>query len=309
MTTWRVSMAKNSLAVDIGATKAAIAIVNNELKIIDQISVPTGTKDGIWEDIALATQQLISKNNLSIEAIGIGSAGPIDVTAGTISPVNITSWRDFPIVEKFRALLNVQRIELCGDAIALTIAESKIGAGKGISNFLGMVVSTGIGGGLVLSGEVFKGQTGNAGYFGHHSINFQSEICRCGRNGCVEYFASGPSMVRIAKELGWSNSVENFESLAADAKSGNQFAIQSIDSGAHALAVGIINVLAVLDIDTVIVGGGVTKAGAIYWDALKSHVFNEGKRVGFIKQVDLRRSELNADAGLIGAALQVMGSN
>ena len=305
-------MAENSLAVDIGATKAAIAIVSRELKIIDQVSVPTGTRDGIWEEIALETQQLISKNNLSIAAIGIGSAGPIDLSAGTISPVNITSWRDFPIVEKFRNLLDVQKIELCGDAIALTIAESKIGAGKGIPNFLGMVVSTGIGGGLVLNGEVFKGKTGNAGYFGHHSINFKSERCRCGRNGCVEYLASGPSMVRIAKESGWSNPIdpiENFESLASDAKSGNQIAIQSIESGAHALAVGIINVLAILDIDTVIVGGGVTKAGAIYWDALKSHVSNEGKRVGFIKQVDLRQSELNADAGLIGAALQVMGSN
>ena len=297
------------LAVDIGATKAAIALINNQLQIVDRIDVPTGSNISIWADIEVATKNLISQNGLqseSIKALGIASAGPINRNAGTISPVNIPSWRDFPIVKNFAKLLNVKKIQLCGDAIALTFAESKIGTGVGISDFLGMVVSTGIGGGLFINHKIYEGATGNAGYFGHHSINFDSDLCVCGRTGCVELFASGPKMVNAAKKSGWNNQQDTFEALAADARAGNQIAIKSIDEGANALAVGIINVLAILDINSVIVGGGVVNAGAIYWDQLTKHINHEAQRIGFLPKVDLRQSKLNSDAGLIGAALLVM---
>ena len=93
---------------------------------------------------------------------------------------------------------------------------------------------------------------------------------------------------------------------SSDLKLGDQFALASIDKGARALASGIVNVLCILDINTVVVGGGVTEAGAIYWDALSKHVQSEAQKVDFIKQVDLRKSKLNRDAGLIGAALAVL---
>ena len=300
------------LAVDIGATKAAIALVNQELKIIDRCEVSTGNNQNIWSEIEQATLSLIERNSAAISEIGIGSAGPINLKDGAISPVNISTWRAFPIVEKFSKLLNVKKVRLCGDAIALALAESKIGAGKDVDSFLGMVVSTGVGGALVLNRKIYHGSSGNAGYFGHHSISFalsgneNKERCACGRTGCVELFASGPKMVEDAINSGWKNPRPNFENLAADARAGDQNANKSIDKGAKALAVGIVNVLDILDINTVIIGGGVSKAGAIYWERLVAHVNQEAIFAEFLQQVDLRLSNLSSDAGLIGAAILAM---
>ena len=301
-----MSTINHIVAVDIGATKAAIAIVSKELEVIKKTEVPTGSNSDIWIGIEKATKELISLENFQIDGIGIASAGPINLQTGSISPVNIPTWREFPIVEHFSKLLGTSNIVLHGDAVALAHAEYKIGAGKGCKNMLGMVVSTGIGGGLIIDGEVFNGISGNAGYFGHHSISFQSDLCTCGRNGCIELFASGPKMVLHAKQIGWQGPGNDFQALAESAKLGDQFALASIDKGAQALASGIVNVLCILDINTVVVGGGVTEAGAIYWDALSKHVQSEAQKVDFIKQVDLRKSKLNRDAGLIGAALAVL---
>jgi glucokinase len=115
-------------------------------------------------------------------------------------------------------------------------------------------------------------------------------------------------MVTIAKLRGWSNG-ESFVDLAADARNGNKIALQVIDEGARALAIGIINTLGNLDITTVVVGGGVSQAGDIYWEPLRKHVKNESKYSGFLSDIVLRPAELNRDAGLIGAALGVLDSN
>ena len=301
-----VSTINHIVAVDIGATKAAIAIVSNDLQVIKKAEVPTGSNPDIWSGIEKATQELITSDDFQIDGIGIASAGPINQQTGSTSPVNIPTWREFPIVDKFSKLLGNSNIVLHGDAVALAHAEYKIGAGKGCPNMLGMVVSTGVGGGLIIDGKVFNGISGNAGHFGHHSISFQSDLCTCGRNGCVELFASGPKMVAQAKLFGWQGAGDDFKALAESAKSGNEFAVASIDRGAQALASGIVNVLCILDINTLVVGGGVTQAGSIYWDVLSKHVQSEAQKVDFIKQVDLRKSELNRDAGLIGAALAVL---
>jgi glucokinase len=300
------AMTNAFLAVDIGATKAALAIVDDQLKILNKIETPTGDSATIWADIEQATLNLIAESKLKLSGVGIGSAGPINLKLGSVSPVNIKSWKDFPIVESFSKLLRIQNVSLCGDAIALALAESKIGFGKDLDNFLGMVVSTGIGGGLVINGKIHHGNTGNAGYFGHHAISYVADLCECGRTGCVELYASGPKMVENALTLGWTSPVHSFESLASDARLGSSIAIQAIDLGTKALAVGIVNVLSIMDINTVIIGGGVSKAGAIYWDRLIENVKEEAKYSKFLQEVDLRPSSLNSDAGLIGAAILAM---
>lgn len=293
------------LAIDIGATKAAIALIDKDLKILDRINVSTGQRIEIWPEIAEKTLNLITKNQVSIEGVGIGSAGPLHDQIGAISPVNIPHWREFPIVSKFSELLllDAENIILHGDAIALAHAEHKVGAGQGLKNMLGMVVSTGVGGGLILNHKLFTGSSGNAGYFGHHTIAFESEKCICGRLGCAELFASGPQMVNYAIGIGWKNKDRNFETLASDARSGNALAILSIKRGADALAQAIVNVLCILDLNAVVVGGGVIQAGDIYWKHLEEKVQAHAEFAKFIGKVDLRKSSLNNDAGIIGAAL------
>lgn len=297
---------KNSvLAVDIGATKAAIALIDNDLKIIERIDVLTGDRTEIWDEISNEVIKLISRNHVLIGGIGIGSAGPIHEEIGAISPVNIPHWREFPIVSNFSELLKIDtgQVILHGDAIALAHAEHKVGAGKGLANMLGMVVSTGIGGGLILNGKLFTGATGNAGYFGHHTIAFESDQCVCGRTGCAEFYASGPQMVKYAKNLGWQGKTNSFEELAEDARNGSDIAVKSIQRGADALAQAIVNVLCILDLNAVVVGGGVIQAGDIYWNYLEERVQLHAEYAKFIGKVDLRKSTLNKDAGIIGAAL------
>ena len=193
-----------ALAVDIGATKAAIASVAQDFTIVHRAEVPTGDAPDSWRQIAQAALDILEKTPGTLIGVGIGSAGPLDLAAGTVSPVNIKGWRDFPIVENFKVLTNNGNVVLHGDAMALADAEYQLGAGRGAKNMLGMVVSTGIGGGLVIDGKLVMGQSGNASFFGHHSISHTGVRCICGRTGCVEAYASGPSMVRRALDLGWS---------------------------------------------------------------------------------------------------------
>lgn len=286
-----------TLALDIGATKIAIAELDENHQVQWRKQVASNLATPIWPDLHAALIEL------DVDVIGVASAGPIDRSKGTISPVNIPQWRDFPIVNHLNALFPSVPVGLLGDCTAVALAENKLGAGVGVSNMLGVVVSTGIGGGLVINGEAFHGETGNAALFGHHSIGFESDVvCDCGRTGCLETFARGPKMVEYAKSLGWSAG-EDFIALAQSARDGDTRAISAIDRGSHALAVGITNVLNVMDLHTVVIGGGVSFAGDIYWKPFLEHFEAEKSHAGFLDHVDVYPAKLQADAGLIGASL------
>ena len=297
-----------ALGVDVGGTKIAIALVDGKLGVSERIDVPSFATDGfeLWGRIADATKEILSKADTEVVGIGIGSAGPIYPNPGTVSPVNIPVWRDFPLVECFRDVFQIERVSLHGDAMALAHAEHKIGAGVGSRNMLGIVVSTGIGGGLILDNQLFEGETGNTSYFGHSSINFQGKLCVCGRTGCVETYASGPNMVALAKELGWQGTIDSFIEVAASARAGDAFALQAIETGSKALAVGLVNLVGSLDIGHIVIGGGVAQAGDIYWNPLLKHIRAEAEFYGFLRDLKVSPAKLTTDAGLIGAALGVL---
>jgi glucokinase len=297
-----------ALGVDVGGTKIAIALVDGKLGVSERIDVPSSATDGfeLWGRIADATKEILSKADREIVGIGIGSAGPIYPSAGTVSPVNIPAWRDFPLVKCFRDVFQIERIALHGDAMALAHAEHKVGAGVGSRNMLGIVVSTGIGGGLILDNNLFEGETGNTSYFGHSSISFEGKRCACGRTGCVEAYASGPNMVALAKELGWQGTSDSFIDVAAAARSGDAAALQAIESGSKALAVGLVNFVGSLDIGHIVIGGGVAQAGEIYWNPLLKHIRAESEFYGFLRDLKVSPAKLTTDAGLIGAALGVL---
>jgi glucokinase len=298
-------MSRQVLAVDIGATKIALAAVNEDFSISHKIEIFVHESENLWNAIKEVALQITKDTGEEILGVGIGSAGPLHLTTGSISPVNIKQWRSFPIVDSFKELLGLSTVVLHGDAMALAHAEHRLGAGRGVSHLLGMVVSTGIGGGLILNGRVFTGESGNASFIGHHTINFDGIECACGRRGCVESYASGPRMVEIAEGRGWKSDTRSFMELAADARSGNSVAMEVIDEGARALAIGITNALTTLDIRTVVLGGGVAQAGEVYWKPLREHVVNEARFTDFLADIQVKPAELERDSGLIGAALGV----
>lgn len=169
-----------------------------------------------------------------------------------------------------------------------------------------MVVSTGVGGGLILGGQLIPGESGNVSFFGHHTINHSGRLCACGRIGCVEAYASGPSMVKQAIERGWKSNNNDFISLAEDARQGSALALEVIDEGAHALAVGIINVAAINDLELIVIGGGVSHAGDVYWQPLLRHISAELSHFSFLSGLRVKKAELLRDSGILGAALGVL---
>ncbi len=294
------------LAVDIGATKVALALVDESMNVSEKYEIRVENEKDLWSEIAEHSVDIVNRVNGNFLGVGIGSAGPLHLSTGSISPVNIPQWRKFGIVDCFRKTLDAEFVVLHGDALAFAQAEHRLGAGRGVQNLLGMVVSTGIGGGLILNNQVFNGDSGNASFIGHHTINFDGIPCACGRFGCVETYASGPRMAEIARTRGWKSDSPSFIALAEDARSGNATALEVIDEGTRALAVGIVNTLATLDIRTVVLGGGVTQAGDIFWSPLRNHVKNEARFTSFLENLDLRAAQLDRDAGVIGAALGVI---
>jgi glucokinase len=293
-----------ALAVDIGGTKATVATIDSAFRIMHRREISTGSATDLELSLLAATNEVLSATTGELIGVGIGSAGPLDLLEGTISPVNIPAWRPFHVVEFFRTATKNENVVLHGDGMAVADAEYQLGAGRGSRNMLGMVVSTGVGGGLVLDGKLFAGDSGNVSFFGHHSINHTGIRCACGRIGCVEAYASGPSMVRRANELGWNG--DDFISLAESARSGDERALKAINEGAHALAVAIINVAAINDLELIVIGGGVSHAGDIYWNPLLRHITLESAHVSFLSNLKIKKAELLRDSGLLGAALAAM---
>jgi len=242
-----------------------------------------------------------------VRGVGISSAGPIHLATGTVSPLNIGGWRDFPIVDRVAALLPGVPVRLGGDGLCMALGEHRHGAGRGAQFLLGMVVSTGVGGGLILDGAPYDGASGNAGHVGHVVVELNGESCACGGHGCVEAIASGPRMVRWARDHGWAAPADaGAKELAQAADAGNELAVLAFRRSATALAAMIASVAAVCDLDLAVIGGGVANAGPLLFDPLRDALGGYA-RLDFLRGLSVVPAQLGADAGLVGAAALVDG--
>ncbi|MET9594186.1 ROK family protein [Streptomyces sp. NPDC006516] len=296
-------------ALDIGGTKIAGALVDRDGALVHRARRATPAQkpadallDSVYEVITdLAASPLWAK----VQAVGIGSAGPIDLTRGTVSPVNIPAWRDFPLVESVtrHPALARRQVLLAGDAVAMTAAEHRHGAARGRRNALCLVVSTGVGAGLVLDGGVHHGLTGNAGHLGHISVDYDGEPCPCGARGCLETLASGTAITRHALALGWQAPLTaDAAGVAAAARAGEAAALAAFDRAARALAAGIAATAALIEIDIAVVGGGVAQSGEVFFEPLARHLRHYAA-MPFLKELRAVPAELGPDAGLVGAAV------
>lgn len=291
-------MNEASLAVDVGATKVAVGLVTLSGQVLARIDVNSkaGSIEELNGSLADSIKSVMATPNVVVVGAGIGSAGPIDNMKGTINPVNIPHWVDFSLVDFVREVSGLSSVRIIGDASALAYAEFVLGAGRGATNLMGIVVSTGIGGGVVLNGAFHVGRTGNAGMIGHSVVVQGGNQCACGQRGCVEAYASGTNM---AKDFG----ADNFEAVASAARAGDGGAVAAIEKGAAVLALGLLNAVALMDLDTIVVGGGVMLADDVYWPILVKHFEKEMKVLNFPGNVALKKATLGKDSGLVGAGL------
>ncbi len=292
------------LAVDVGGTKLAAAVVRADGTLSTPVTRPTpaGDAEAVWA--ALASTVTEAAGDHDIAGAGIGSAGPLDAIAGTVSPVNIPGWRGFPVRDRLSVLLGGRPTVLVNDAIASAFGEYRYGAGRGTRAMLGMVVSTGVGGGLILDGRVHTGTTGNAGHIGHTVVDLDGEPCPCGARGCVETMTSGPAMVRWALREGWRHEAPDAAALAGAAREGHQVAVAAYDRAARALAAAIAGAAALCDLDRVVIGGGVSRS----WDVLEPplrRALRTYAGLAFVRRAEVVPSQLDGYAGLLGAAALV----
>jgi glucokinase len=289
------------LGIDIGGTKMAAAIVSAAGEIVrkDLIATPAGDADQVFAALGELIAQV--RGDATPAAVGIGSAGPLDQSHGLVSPVNIPGWRNFPLVEQVRDLTGDVPVMLGVDGHCFALGEFWTGAGRNVDNLLGIVVSTGVGAGLVVDGKPLLGQSGNAAHLGHVIVDLDGEPCACGSYGCVETYASGPRMVARARRRGWrTEEIVDAAVLSADAAAGDEIALAVFDDGAQALAAGIVATAVTVDLTTVVIGGGVAKAGPILFDPVQRWV-KRLAQLPFVADLTVEPAQLD-NAGLIGAA-------
>ncbi|MFJ8074179.1 ROK family protein [Streptomyces sp. NPDC096176] len=304
----------NSLvaALDIGGTKIAGALVDGNGAILLRAQRPTPARED-GDTVMHAVENVLAELTASplwprATALGIGSAGPVDASAGTVSPVNVPGWRGFPLVDRVSRAVGGLPITLVGDGVAMTAAEHWQGAARGHDNALCMVVSTGVGGGLVLNGKPHAGPTGNAGHIGHISVDLDGDLCPCGARGCVERIASGPNIARRALENGWRAGPDGDTSaaaVAAAARAGDTVAVASFERAAQALAAGIAATATLVEIEIAVIGGGVAGAGEVLFVPLR-RALRDYATLSFVRRLRVAPALMGTDAGLVGAAAAAM---
>ncbi|MFC9813858.1 ROK family protein [Streptomyces virginiae] len=307
-----------TVAIDIGGTKIAGALVHPDgtMSATTRRATPRAVDaEGVMAAVAEVVADL-AESPLWASAVrcGIGSAGPVDTSRGTVSPVNIGAWREFPIQERVAAELAARGAGLptvlAGDGVAMTAAEHWLGAARGYANALCMVVSTGVGGGLILNNQLHPGPTGNAGHIGHISVAFDGEPCACGGRGCVESIASGTAIARWALDQGWKPSDGSgggaahdatAAGVAAAAAEGDPIALAAFDRAGRALAAAIAASATLVETDIAVIGGGVAAAGETLFGPIRSHLAQYAT-LSFVQELRVVPATLGTHAGLIGAA-------
>jgi glucokinase len=284
------------LAVDFGGTKVEAALVTGGILVEGTRTRHATGPDRTAAELDAAVAEVVrgALGSATVSRVGIGSAGPVDTVRGLASPLNVPAWRDHPFRDVVAALVPGATVHLAIDGLAITLAEQRYGAGRGSQNVMGMVVSTGVGGGLVLDGRGIEGASGNAGHIGHIQVSGFDDPCACGRSGCLEAVASGPNSVRWARADGWEGSTG--EELAA---SSDPRARAAIERSARAVGLAIASASALVDLDVVAVGGGFSRSAPDYLDLVRAAA-DEG--FGFVRATRIVPAGLGDEAPLIGAA-------
>ena len=303
-----------ALALDLGGTKVEAAMVDPQGVILPgtRFRQPTGatrTSDELAASVDTVVGRALASRPPGTELIGvgIGAAGPIAVRAGAVSPLNLAAWRRYPLRDQVQALVQklVQKeaqglpITLCMDGLCITLAEHWIGAAKGVDNVMGMVVSTGVGGGLILGGQTVAGPSGNAGHIGHIEVAGFDDPCPCGGHGCLEAIASGPHTVAWARTQGFTGSTG--EDLGAAYAAGDEVAIRAVRRSGTAIGRAIASATALLDLELVAIGGGFSHVTPDIFGFIAEPIAQRTE-FDYIRAVRVVPSALSSDGPLVGAA-------
>ena len=279
---------KYVVGVDLGGTKIYTALVDLEGNIVKEKTVETLAHEGeqaVKERIIDTINYVIDGTDKNlIKSIGIGSPGPLDVKNGVILESANLPFKNFEIVKSIKETYDLPTY-LDNDANVATLGEFMFGAGKGTENMIFITASTGIGGGAVLNGKLFRGATGNALEVGHMTVSTEGPRCGCGNVGCAEALGSGTAIGKRAKE----------------AANGDRVAKKILNTSLTYLGIAVANTITNFDPEKVVVGGGVVNGGDIVIDTIKN-VVEERCMAAFVENCTIEKAVLGGKAGVLGAA-------
>jgi glucokinase len=288
------------LGLDLGGTniKWTALDVGESTEPIARGSVPTGAAGGpdvVAERMIAAAREAIERHG-PVEGLGVGVPGLFDRDRGTIElfPNLPGPWPGFPLRDRLERATALP-VSLINDARAFTLAEGRLGAGRGCRTVVCLTLGTGIGGGVMIDGRLHTGANGRAGEVAHQVVDPDGPLCGCGNRGCVEPLAQAATLARLA---GRATAAEVYAAAAA----GDERCRAAIDQTANYIGIALANVIAVLDPDRIVIGGGIAGAGKLVLEpiraATRAHV-----TLLVPSEIDIVAAALGAEAGAIGAAL------
>ncbi|HKM03347.1 MAG TPA: ROK family glucokinase [Lachnospiraceae bacterium] len=310
-------MSKICFGIDVGGTSIKMGIFDLEGNVLDKWEIPTRTEDSgknILPDIAEAIKiKMMEKSILKddIKGVGIGAPGPIDAE-GTVYKAANLGWGVFSIRDELSSLLNLP-VKAGNDANVAALGEMWKGGGQGHKNLVAVTLGTGVGGGIIINGEILTGSTGAGGEIGHiHIEDMEKDTCGCGNKGCLEQYASATGIVKLAKKHLASSSKDSvLRSIEVSAKTvfdavkaGDELAIDVAEEFGVYLGKGLAAIGAVVNPEIFVIGGGVSKAGKVLIEYIKknyvTYAFHGSNEALFAL------ATLGNDAGIYGAAKLVL---
>ena len=312
------------LAIDLGGTKVITAIISNSGQVMAkdyQLTLADERPQAVIERIFSAIDHLLSPRNMNssqLASISIAAAGAINSDKGLItSSPNLPGWYDVPLRDIIKEKYRVNTF-LINDASAAALGEHQLGAGRGVSNLIYLTVSTGIGGGIIINGKLYSGQSGSAGEIGHMTLDVNGPRCNCGNIGCFEVLASGTAVAEEAiRRIGQgersslaemvAGKIEDItaEKVGAAAQKGDSLALDVVSKAATYLGVGMVNLVNIFNPEMIIVGGGVAKLGDLLLEPARRVVQERAFPIS-AQAVRIVAAQLGDEAGVYGAAIYAL---
>ena len=311
---------KYAVGVDLGGTNIKIGIVSQKGKIIKKISLDTLAAEGpdkVISQIKKGIKEILTKNKLKIQGIGIGSPGTVSTKKGTVEdPPNLPGWEKINLGKILQKEFKIN-VHVENDANVAAIGEMIFGAGKKIDTFIMITLGTGVGGGIIFNKKLFKGEFGAAGEIGHMSISYNGPKCKCGSFGCVETYVGNHYLVkRVREELQSNKDSKIWQLINNDFDLLTPLVIQQAEELGDIYAKSVIQDLGLylgtalasssntLDIGTFIIGGGVAGFGEPLFDAIRKNVSARVLKP-LSKRIKVLPAKLKNDAGIKGASALV----
>ncbi|MDQ3588704.1 MAG: ROK family protein [Actinomycetota bacterium] len=307
-----------SIGVDLGGTNIRAAVFDEGMEILGRSEMPTRAQedpDDVIRRIAACVREALDRTSIAagdVAGVGVGAAGLTDWRSGVVVLASNLGWRNVPLKERLEQELDGLRVEVDKDTNAAALAEARLGAGREFRHFLYVTAGTGIGGGLILDGALYRGATGGAGDIGHVVVDPDGPLCGCGGYGHVEVFSSGAGMVNRAREMLADGAQAATSAMAVEglttetifelAKEGDAVATQVVETAGRALGLALADYVNLNNPEAIVLGGGVVRAGRVYTDLVEGELRRRAlPALGEI--VRLVPPDLGDDVGMAGAAL------